>query len=348
MPLSEQPIRRTATPLATVIALVLGVAAPTAADASTARVEGGVLVYEAAPGETNDVVIAYFTAETLGGTAEYRIAEVVQMAAPQPAVTPLAGCRQHDKDPPHIAACPATDVTSVRVELGDGADRVRTLGRYEGTVGTSGCEDVLLNAGDDIPDPMRIEGGAGDDQLFEGPILFVTPGFRCVVPRERIARASSFGGPGDDLIVNATLGSGGPGADSLEAPNNPGTRQLGGPGGDVLLGGTLADRLDGGAGDDILDGGDGDDELLAGGGEDIAEGGLGDDLLSGAAGADELNGKAGADRVAGGGGPDVMEGEAGPDRLAARGGGRDGVSGGPGRDWASADRHDRLRSIERR
>ena len=334
--------------MATVLALVLTGAAPMAADASTARVDGGVLIYEAAPGETNDVVIAYFTADTLGGTAEYRIAEVVQMAEPQPAVTPLTGCRQHHNDPPHIVACPATDVTSVRVELGDGPDRVRTLGRYEGTVGTSGCEDVLLNAGDDIPDPIRFEGGAGDDQLFEGPILFVMPGFRCIVPRERIARASSFGGPGDDLIVNATLGSGGTGADSLEAPNDSGTRQLGGPGGDVLLGGTLGDHLDGGAGDDILDGGGGDDELLAGGGGDLVEGGLGDDVLSGGAGPDDLNGKAGADRVAGGGGHDVMEGEAGRDRLAARGGGRDGVSGGPGRDWASADRRDQLRGIERR
>jgi Ca2+-binding RTX toxin-like protein len=331
-----------------IVAISLLLVLPVAAQAATARVEGGVLVYEGEPGEVNDVVVAYFSAETLGGAAEYRIAEVRQMVHPQPAVTPLAGCRTHTNDPPHIVACPAAGITALRVNLNDGSDRARTIGRYEGIPGTEGCEDVLLNAGDDIPVRVTFDGGKGHDGLFEGPYMIVLPGFRCLLPRTPSARVSSYGGPGADLIVNATFGSGGPGADSLEAPDGRGARQLGGAGDDVVLGRSGSDRLDGGPGDDIIDGGAGRDSLLGSAGGDIMEGGLGDDRLLGGAGADEMNGKEGRDDLTGGSGGDVLEGEAGDDRLAARGGGRDGVSGGTGRDRATVDRHDQVRGVERR
>jgi hypothetical protein len=333
-----------------VVLILVLLALPAAAQAATARVEGDVLVYEAAPGELNNVVVAYLSAETLGGSAEYRIAEVPEGLLPKPAVTPLTGCRTHTNDPPHIVACPATGITALRVNLNDGADRARSLGNYEGTPGTEGCldRDVILRAGDDIPVPVRFEGGSGDDELFEGPYMIVVPGFHCELPRTPSARVSSYGGVGNDLIVNASFGSGGPGADSLEAPDSRGTRQLGGAGDDVALGGPRSDRLEGGPGNDMVDGGPDNDLLMGDAGGDIIEGGVGDDRLVGGAGADELNGKAGTDEIAGGSGGDLLEGEAGNDLLAARGGGRDGVSGGAGRDRATADRRDLVRGVERR
>ena len=308
--------------------VLLLLASPGVAAAATARLEGGTLVFEAGAGEVNDVVVAYFTAASLGSPAEYRIAEVERIYYPQPVVTPLAGCRSHTKDPTHIVACPADGVTAIRIVLGDGPDRVRTLGDYR-FLSPQGCHPDLLYSGDNIPAPLTFEGEAGDDELFEGPymIVGVPRGLHCTFPRTPRAQVTSHGGAGNDLIVNAVSGSGGPGADSLEAPNVTST-QAGDGGNDVLLGGRVRDALDGGPGADILDGGSKADSILGGPGGDLMEGGPGGDSLDGGSGADELNGSEGSDHLTGGPGGDILD-------------------GGSGRDRATRDRRDRVVGVER-
>ena len=308
--------------------VLLLLASPGVAAAATARLEGGTLVFEAGAGEVNDVVVAYFTAASLGSPAEYRIAEVERIYYPQPVVTPLAGCRSHTKDPTHIVACPADGVTAIRIVLGDGPDRVRTLGDYR-FLRPQGCHPDLLYSGDNIPAPLTFEGEAGDDELFEGPymIVGVPRGLHCTFPRTPRAQVTSHGGAGNDLIVNAVSGSGGPGADSLEAPNVTST-QAGDGGNDVLLGGRVRDALDGGPGADILDGGSKADSILGGPGGDLMEGGPGGDSLDGGSGADELNGSEGSDHLTGGPGGDILD-------------------GGSGRDRATRDRRDRVVGVER-
>ncbi len=133
----------------------------------------------------------------------------------------------------------------------------------------------------------RIEGGAGDDDIFA---------------RE-----------GDDIIVggdDADRIDGGDGYDTVEfTGSNIGVRAdlqaIIGQGGhaqgdlyfniEALTGTGFADELGGNAGDNRLSGLGGADRLRGRGGADILEGGIGNDLLEGGSGADTLSGGEGAD-----------------------------------------------------
>ncbi len=105
-------------------------------------------------------------------------------------------------------------------------------------------------------------------------------------------------GDQDDLIFDASQGTGAVLAVPLDAS--------GGDGDDVLSGGSANDTLRGDAGTDSLNGDAGDDTL---------RGGTGEDFLSGDAGADKLFGEAGDDTLRGGAGPDDINGGTGFDAV---------------------------------
>jgi Ca2+-binding RTX toxin-like protein len=119
-------------------------------------------------------------------------------------------------------------------------------------------------------------------------------------------------------------------------------------GNDTILGGPGRDSVSGGAGADRARGNDGGDRMTGGAGNDGLSGGKGNDRLSGNSGRDKLSGNSGNDYLAGQGGRDKLAGSAGRDRLVSTDRGRgDIVSGGSGRDRATANRGDRVSSVER-
>jgi Ca2+-binding RTX toxin-like protein len=116
---------------------------------------------------------------------------------------------------------------------------------------------------------IRIEAGAGDDQVLLDTNPFHTPP---LFAGSTNLPATLIGGDGDDTLV------GGQANDLL----------LGGAGRDALAGSYGDDTLDGGSGSDGLLGQDGNDVMLGGRGEDrftlqgndTVDGGLGNDLYS--------------------------------------------------------------------
>jgi Ca2+-binding RTX toxin-like protein len=116
---------------------------------------------------------------------------------------------EHPEERPNELICTASEVAGFEVNSGGGAD------------------SVFFTS--DIPIPVTIRGGAGNDKLYGGG-----------------AADKILGGPGDDLLVGRR------GDDWL----------LGGPGRDRLLGGQGNDRLQGGLGKDKLVGGPGENGLI--------------------------------------------------------------------------------------
>jgi RTX calcium-binding nonapeptide repeat (4 copies) len=115
--------------------------------------------------------------------------------------------------------------------------------------------------------------------------------------------------------------------DSITFP----TKQLGGPGRDLLEGGSGSDLIVGGGGGDRLVGRDGGDAMIGGDGSDRLSGGARADVLVGRDGGDHLNGGAGGDALGGGRGRDEVVGGPGSDLLLG-GPGNDQCQGGPGID----------------
>jgi Ca2+-binding RTX toxin-like protein len=97
----------------------------------------------------------------------------------------------------------------------------------------SGCND-LLYGNTDATYTEILNGGAGNDLMFAGPLFAGSPG--AWVPLSKGIGDTLNGGAGNDLLVGA------PGADILN----------GGTGNDVLIGGYGRDTLSGGAGADIF------------------------------------------------------------------------------------------------
>lgn len=346
-----------------VLALLVLIALPGAAQAGTARVDvytepPGVepesscsrymqcppdaLEFAAAPGEVNDVTIS---------------------AAP-------GGFNVHDAGAPVTAGerCTSVDANTVfcsaqvvrSASLGDGDDRISAGG------GASGGD------GNDVLNVVSGDGGPGND-------VVTCAGVICELS----------GGPGDDIVTcpGGTCDlSGGPGADRITGGDRADVIR-GGPGGtgddDLLDGGAGFDTLDyadhrtpvqielagagqtvvspgesdsiagfeqaaGGSGDDVLsgpagvtqpaslltqgmNGGRGDDRIVVRS-QATATGGPGNDTIIGAAGRqtllgdrgnDSIRGGAGNDKLTGGDGADILSGQAGNDAL----GGRDGRGG---------------------
>jgi Ca2+-binding RTX toxin-like protein len=110
------------------------------------------------------------------------------------------------------------------------------------------------------------------------------------------------GSGGADLISGAgDIVTGGPTSLFLTVNGDSGDDMLaGGQGDDTITGGTGSNVLSGGDGDDTLTGGQGDDTLTGGDGGDTLSGGLGNDVI------DEGDSLNGTDTMAGGGGTDRL------------------------------------------
>lgn len=311
------------------LALLLLMAAPAAAGASTVTVEpfreppdidpfgscarymtcpADMVVVTAASGEVNHLSIS----EEFVSFGQNRYL-VRDRSAP---LVAGAGCERVDEPhPPPPAAVVCTAEAVGFQQLGDGDDWITTPGGWV----TGGDGDDVLTVGSGEAD-----GGEGDDVLL-------------------VATGEADGEAGDDTVIGQR-GEGGSGDDRLTVGSG-----LGESGDDDLS--CLAHRssgchLNGGAGDDDLTGDMGSDRLF---------GGRGHDLVLGGARGDELDGGLGNDRLVGGAGLDVLGGGAGNDRIKARedpsageGTRKDRVDCGSGRrDRATVDRRDRVRRCER-
>ncbi len=231
-------------------------AAP-AASAGTAHVDARVLRFEAAPGERNDVSMSVVAGElNLSDATGLTVAAGAGCIASAPAVR-----------------CPVAGFDSIVLDLGDEADRARTV--------------VLA------PIPMEINGGPGDDELDNG------------AGADRID-----GGPGSDTLRaggGADEYIGGFGLDTAMFAPRTGVQSISlddvandgfagendnvrsdveevysGDGNDTLTGSDTSDSLNGGPGSDTIDGRGGSDSLDSGfacADNDHLVGGAGNDTL---------------------------------------------------------------------
>lgn len=325
------------------VVLLATVALPSVSAAATVRVDvtqvienkdyfpAGTLVFEAAPGEANEVVVVQESPSSI----------VVSDVLP---LTLRDGCATLDGDA-RRARCGGVIVPSAWITLGDGADRLRSPGGAVSVEAGEGADDVELGAdgfsGVGLSE-TRLEGGPGDDRLVTAGGGIFVGGFGADTMR------ASAGGRLDysdhDAAVDVDLEravAGSPG----EADQVSGMAAVrGGAGDDVLRGSAADDELFGGPGDDRLDGGAGDDLLEGMGGSDTLLGGSGADGMNAGAGERALDGDVdisppsdpAANRLDGGLGNDVLFGSRGADVLDG-GLGRDLYEGGGGDDDLRAD-----------
>ena len=116
-------------------------------------------------------------------------------------------------------------------------------------------------------------------------------------PHRRRRRQRHIANPSGDTITNSVELHGGPGTDTLKAPEHASTPTalFGDDGNDTLAGGDQSDDLHGGAGDDTLNGNAGADQLHGDDGNDTLDGDEGNkggfaDLLDGGNGIDRVTG----------------------------------------------------------
>lgn len=330
-----------------------------AASASVATgTNGPEVLYTAASGEANDVVV----------TETWPSLNAVRIADQGAEINAGAGCIAESL---HRVRCTAPDVDRITLLLGDRNDSASldNFGyNYESPpfayiYGGGGNDLLVAGGGTD-----RLYGGGGADVLRAGPCR-VRSGFQQILE----------GGPGDDDLKGGGCDYliGGQGADLIRgtadlradtAYYSRSTRPI-----VVTLDGKPGDGARGendnvGRGIHFVLGGSGDDLLVANDSFYVVfEGGAGNDTLKGGARGDYLRGNAGSDRLLGGGGSDDLSGQAGNDRFVggpgrdrclgggrndvfyARDGFRDFVGGGPGTDRARIDVGlDRVRHVERR
>ena len=192
-----------------------------------------------------------------------------------------------------------------------GPDVLHGTARRDVICGLGGADVIDAGAGDDVvlggDAADRITGGAGRDRLYGGRGGDVIEG----------------GGRGDVLL-------GGDGGDRIR----------GGPGRDRVHGEQGADTLRGDREADLLVGGPSRDRIRAGAGADTVYGNAGNDVIRGQSGGDRLFGNSGRNRIFGNAGRDSLV-----SARSRRTGDR--LDGGRGRDRGTADRRDRVRSIER-
>lgn len=222
-----------------VIVCTLGAAGavPSTVDAGTVKVQSSPtsIIFEAAPGETNDVQLVQVAESSF---------TVADAGAP---LTALAGCVSSDA---HTAVC-AAEVSTIRVRLrdrddtasvtafevfldlfgGGGSDRLVVRSVHEPSVMGGGGNDLIQ-----IPHGWA-DGEAGNDRLEGGPATQTLHGG--VGHDTLIGRGGSdelYGGRGRDVL------KGGPGIDGL----------CGRKGDDVLIGGRHQDQIWGHSGDDLI------------------------------------------------------------------------------------------------
>jgi Ca2+-binding RTX toxin-like protein len=320
--------RRRATAAVT-LALAALAGAPAAHAATVTYDDAGTLIYTAAAGERNSVIV--------GKSPDY-VAGVVRIGDDVAISYPAGSCVQGDGGWLHCAAPGA-----VRLDLSDGDD-----------AGTLSSDASLLNV-------VTIAGGAGADTLRglahgAGPTLDGGPGDDVLEGRD--AAETLLGGEGNDKLTGqggADRLFGGPGDDTLDGDRYAPAAA------DVLDGGPGADKVEGWADPAAARNGsvtvtvDGvADDGRAGEGDDVRDVELIESHVSGHfvftdaadvvdvwANLDEgpstISTRGGDDRVIGGNAAETIDAGAGDDRVEG-GFGDDAILGGPGKDTIYADK----------
>jgi len=284
------------------------------AQAGTLSFAGGVVTYEASPGETNHV----FLISDSGGVV------AIDLGA---AVTAGTGCASVNASAASCGSVPlGSDVEVLADDMNDYVNTVALEGFYEN----------------------RIDGGDGNDDLNSGSTYSVLDGGPGSDTFHSVGGTVDYSGRTNPVTVTVGdyLANDGEAGENDLIPSTVG-RVTGGHGNDHLSGGEVASvNFWGGPGDDVLEaesfahliGGHGDDRLLGGDDHQFMDGGPGDDLLRGGPNGDSL---------VGGLGTDGFNAGAGNDTLRSRDGVKDYVNGASGFDRGHVDRRlDVVRSIE--
>jgi Ca2+-binding RTX toxin-like protein len=294
--------RRIGPPVLVCAATLLGLFATTSpADASTARLDKAGVLYEADPGELNDVTIT----DSTTGSAPVAI----DIADGGAAITPHGpwphrwGCRKIDpkaiKSPVWCAL--ETPTSTLSVWLGDQIDTfimrssapawtgVRGGPGHDLLVGAAGTENLWGDADDDILDGGggtdllsggsgydQVDGGTGSD-MFRGGLDFDMADYRTRTAPVKVSLNTlpSVGWTGFTFIP-------GDDGEAGEADNvfMDVEGVLGGEGDDELIGSSVNNSLLGNGGHDWVVGHGGNDSLIGGAGMDGLNGNDGDDDIS--------------------------------------------------------------------
>jgi Ca2+-binding RTX toxin-like protein len=340
---------------AAVTAVVAVFAGPGVPNASAATIEwdGDWLVYEAEPGEVNELSVQPSPGDCLP------ILDPCVLVSDDVAISDFpAGCDWVYSNDDRFVNCPVP--AGVVADLGDGNDSFALWEGDSEVAGGTGNDTLSGYGGDDVLDggngDDKLSGYTGDDTLNGGPGNDEFEGDATAEgePPASAGHDTLNGGPGSEHASYALVGE--PVSLTLDGVANDGPsgeddnlveiEQLeGGSGDDTLVGDDGSNRLDGGLGND---------NLAGRGGNDIVDGSAGEDRLLGEAGDDRLFGDGGNDTLDGGPGADEFFGDTasctifscrgGNDEIQARDGTRDSVACGIGADRAVVDELDALAS----
>jgi hypothetical protein len=325
------------------------------ANAATIAQSGSTVVYTAAPGESNRVLVTVGYYDTSCGSVGTPCLSVFESGA---RITSASGtCIVFSSNP--IAGDTATCAlpTSFSADLGDRDDAIWDWDGPSTIDGGAGNDNPLTgNGGDDVirggigSDLLTgddgndyLDGGAGDDYL---------EGVSWVEEAVTHGRDTYVGGGGSDRLTyegrteDLSLSPDGVANDGAPGEgDNIGSdiaTIVGGHGSDVMTGNAGANAFVGGEGNDVLTGGPGDDQLAGGPGADRLSGDAGQDVLGGDSGDDLLVGGEGIDRFWGDdtGACLAYSCSSGQDRIEARDGNREQINCGAGTDLAIGDAFD--------
>jgi hypothetical protein len=265
------------------LAVAVSAALPVTARSATVTVDPRafqyrtVVTFVAAPGESNDVLVAW---QSEGFTS--KSVTISDAGAPLTAGSQCASLDLHT-----VRCTPALTMSNSLVhadlQLGDRDDRARISDVGRGALAAAGVLFADGGAGDDVLDARNgfmagFKGGGGTDHLYGAELeSFLADGDRDGAEGDAAPSPDVIeGGPGRDTVsyrqrtapVRVDLGD-----DRPEGAHGEG---------DIVR---AVESVDGGAGDDSLAGDQHDNSL---------NGGLGDDVLTGRGGNDALGGVTGA------------------------------------------------------
>lgn len=326
---------------AAVAAALLGGLGAGPASAATVFVQGPNVVFQAGPGEINQVYVTNFDNPYGTDSISFRDGAGVPAAGD--------GCELAQGALSGYVHCRSVGGKALIANLGDRND-TWSMGYALGPVVVNGEDgDDVLGGG---PGNDTINGGPGGDRL-SGDEYYV--GFTDQGGFDQHGGDTFNGGDGGDLVsyynhenptpVTATLddqpndGESGEGDDirsdveGIEGPLFSTAR---------LTGNEQDNSLYGTGGQDILVGNGGNDTLSASDGSDTVDGGAGDDALEGGAGDDTITGGPGTDSFVGDGTGGTQQVISGNDRLFAKDGVAEDISCGPGADTVQNDPIDKL------
>jgi len=348
---------------------------PAAAQAATvSKSPAGIVLYNAAEGEDNDLTIT-------------QAGDVVTFEEASLPVVAFGACSQAGLSK---VECSAEQIAELGINAGDGvnvvvasAPHVTTMiaapesvntftggpsgnlliggANHDVLTGGAGPDEIRGNGGADEIAGMAgadtLDGGLGADRFLSATVdgADVMIGGAGLDTADYSARAT-----GVTVSLDGVANDGGHGAGPFPLPEgddvDPSVEAIeGGAGGDTLVGSSAGNRLDGGGGDDLLAGGLGADLLVGGPGRDgVSYAGYGGPVtvdLDGEAGDDGLAGeldtvRADVEDIIGGSGPDHLSGGAAANAIHG-GAGNDVIAGLGGSDELFGDGgDDELRSTD--